>query len=136
MKTTSNDPTPFQGFAPGELFEGLSVPGVDLVALLASQKKNLEAIVEANRAVAEGLRAVARRQEELVREAVTEIQTAARELKAPDELARFSAQVAQKTMDQAREIGELVAKANREVLDVVNQRTAASIAEFKAAAKA
>lgn len=131
MKTAN----PFQNFVPADLFKNLNVPGVDMEALIASQKKNIDAIVEANKLAVEGLQAVAKRQEELVREAVNEIQAAAREVKTPDKLATFTADVAQKALDQTREIGEMVAKANKDVLEVVNKRTAASIAEFKAAVK-
>ncbi|MBI5547768.1 MAG: phasin family protein, partial [Deltaproteobacteria bacterium] len=111
MKTqtpASND------FNPVEMLKGLSVPGVDVGALIDSQKRNLEALAEATRVSLEGLQAVAKRQEEMLRNAAGEIQAAASELKSPEKYAEFATTIAKKSLDQARELAELVAKANRD----------------------
>ena len=48
------------------------LPGVDVDAIVASQKKNLEALTSANRVAIEGLQAVAKRQAEILQETMNE----------------------------------------------------------------
>ena len=41
------------------------LPGVDIEALVASQKKNVEAVISANRIAVEGMQTIAKRQAEV-----------------------------------------------------------------------
>ena len=70
-------------FDPGKLmseFQNLlkqyKLPGVDIDALVTSQKKNVEAIVAANRIAVEGMQTIAKRQAEVFQEAMREAQQA------------------------------------------------------------
>ena len=54
------------------LLKQYKLPGVDVDAIVASQKKNLEALTSANRVAIEGLQAVAKRQAEILQETMNE----------------------------------------------------------------
>ena len=53
-----------------------NLPGVDVESLVASQKKNLEAVTSANQVAFQGLQAVAKRQAEILQEVMNEASTA------------------------------------------------------------
>jgi hypothetical protein len=68
-----------KGFDPAKMVIELSnmlkqykLPGVDMDSVIASQKKNLEALASANRVAFEGLQAVAKRQAEILQETMNE----------------------------------------------------------------
>ncbi|MCU0893496.1 MAG: phasin family protein, partial [Rhodospirillales bacterium] len=68
---------------PGKMMEEFSkmlkqynLPGVDMDALMASQKKNLEALTQANRIALEGMQAVAERQAKILQETMNEASNA------------------------------------------------------------
>src|SRR5579863_7390258 len=102
-------------------FAGFSLPGFDVEAVLAAQRKNLEALTQANQLAVEGVQAVARRQVELARQAVDEASSMMREWTtpgAPEERIAKNAEYAkvafEKGVANARELAELVTKANAE----------------------
>src|SRR5262249_50489451 len=59
------------------------VPGIDVDAVVATQRKNIEALTQANQLALEGVQAVARRQVEITRQALEEFSAYVRELAAP-----------------------------------------------------
>src|SRR5690242_16468944 len=58
-----------------KMLSEFKVPGVDLDAVLQAQRKNIEALTAANRTAAEGVQAFARRQGEILRQNLAELQT-------------------------------------------------------------
>ena len=56
--------------------EQFNLPGVDVESLVASEKKNLEAVTRANQVAFQGLQAVAKRQAEILQEMMNEASTA------------------------------------------------------------
>jgi hypothetical protein len=121
-------------FNPVQMFE--SLPTVDLDALVAAQQRNHDAAVEACRLATEGAKAVAKRQEEILEANVAELQGRIGKLESPEKYLELATAMAQRSFDQAREISDLAAKANREVLDVVTRRSNDALAELGAVVKA
>ena len=112
--------------------------GVDLDSLVASQKKNLEALTSANRVAFEGLQAVAKRQAEILQETMNEASKAVDQLSkagSPPEIAAKQAELAKSAFERAlanmRELAEMVSKANQEATNTVNARISASLDEIK-----
>ena len=69
----------FKGFDPAKMSEEMTkmlgqykLPGVDMDSIVASQKKNVEALVAANRTAVEGMQSVMRRQAEILQETMSE----------------------------------------------------------------
>ena len=114
------------------------MPGVDVDAIVASQKKNLEALTSANRVAIEGLQAVAKRQAEILQETMNEASKAVDSLSkagSPPEAAAKQAEVAKGAFERAlsnmRELAEMVTKANQEAASTINARISSSLDEVK-----
>lgn len=114
------------------------LPGVDVDSIVASQKKNLEALTSANRVAIEGLQAVVKRQAEILQETMNEASKAVDQLSkagSPPEVAAKQAELAKDAFERAlgnmRELAEMVAKANQEATNTINARISASLDEMK-----
>ncbi len=122
----------------GKAFAGFSFPGFDVESLVAAQRKNLEAFTQANQLAVEGVQAVARRQVELARQAMDEASVALREWTqpvAPEEQVAKNVEMAkhafEKSFANARELAELVTKANTDAFSVIHKRVAESFEEIR-----
>lgn len=114
------------------------LPGVDVDALVASQKKNLEALTSANRTAFEGLQAVAKRQAEILQETMNEtskVVDSLSKVSSPPELAAKQAELAKGAFESAlsnmRELAEMVAKSNEEAASAINNRISETLDELK-----
>ncbi len=130
---------------PGKMMEEFSkmlkqynLPGVDMDALMASQKKNMEALTQANRVALEGMQAVAKRQAEILQETMNEASKAVDVLSkagSPTEVAAKQAELAKDAFERAlsnmRELAEMVAKSNQEATSTINARISGTLDEIK-----
>jgi phasin family protein len=112
---------------------------IDFEAIVASQCKNLEALVQANELTVNGAHAVARRQVEAGRQILDEVSTVVGDLVRPsgsveDRLARqaeSSRRAFEKGVSAAREIGEVIAKTGSEALNVIGNRVIEGFDEMR-----
>ena len=118
----------------------LKLPGVDVDSILATQRKNIEAVPAANQLAIEGLQAVLRRQAEILRQTLEEAGSAATEVIAagsPEDKAAKQAELVkaafERSLSNIRELSEMVAKSNTEAADVLAKRVSESLDEVKAA---
>ena len=118
--------------------EQFKVPGVDSKALIETQRKNVEAVTQANRVALEGLQAITQRQAEILRQAMEEGVKVVREMAKPGQpVEKFAAQADllkqayELSLANARELAEMGAKSNTEAADVLTHRFAASLDELK-----
>jgi len=121
-----------------KMMKDFRIPGIDVDGMMSSQRKNLEAIGEANKVAMEGMQAVAQRQAEIMREAMEEMARTTKDMAAmgnPQEATGKQADMVrerfEKAMANMRELAEMVAKSNSEAFDVVNRRMNESLDEFK-----
>jgi phasin family protein len=127
-----NQPNPFADF--GKIFERFKVPGVDVSALAESGRKDMEALVEANKAAYQGLQALARKQTEMLTEAMSKIQEAAKRAvgTTPEtqssELAR---EAYHKTLADMKELADIVRKSQAEALTKVTDRAIEHLQELR-----
>jgi phasin family protein len=124
-------------------FSDFRLPGLDVEAIVATQRKNLEALAQAHQLAVEGVRALAKRHAEIAREAFAESSALFREWTQPgaapeDRLAK-NVNVAKETFEKglanARELGELTTKASTDVLSVIARRVSESFDEARLYAK-
>jgi phasin family protein len=139
---TTNGKHTFMDMDVGKAFAGFTFPGLDVESIVASQRKNLEALTQANQLAVDGVQAVARRQVEIAREAVDEVSSLVREWTqpgAPEERiaknAEYAKQAFEKGVANARELAELVTKANTEAFSVIQKRVAEGFEELREYAK-
>jgi phasin family protein len=119
-------------------FGEMRLPGIDVEAVAASQRKNLEAFTQANQLAVEGAQSLARRQVEIVRQAVDEASQALREWTeagAPEDRIAKSVELSkaayEKGIANARELTELAAKASTDVFSVIARRFSESFDELR-----
>ena len=74
----SDNKTPFADF--DSLFKQMQVPGLDMDAMMAAYRKNVEAVAAATQAVNEGMQALIRRQAEIIKDSLEQMRVATAEL--------------------------------------------------------
>jgi phasin family protein len=121
-----------------KIFSEFKVPGFDMQALVATQRRNIEAVSQANQLAVEGVQAVMRRQGEILRQMVEESTNALKDMMAAGAPEAKIAQqtelvksVFEKALANLRELTEMVAKSNTEAADVLTKRIGESLTELK-----
>lgn len=121
-----------------KLITDMKMPGVDVETVLASQRKNIDAVTEANRLAMEGMQTVMRRQAEILRTMLDEMSSASQELmasSAPEDKVVKQTELLQaqfeKVLSNMRELTELVAKSNNECAEVLTKRFSESLSELR-----
>lgn len=124
------------------MMAGWKVPGVNMDALVASQRDNLEALSTANRAALDGMKAVGEWQVKLLQETMRElraaIETVAKGGSAQDIVAaetELTRKALEKAVGEMRELAEIVVKANQQATTAILQRIPASLNEIKGVLK-
>jgi phasin family protein len=114
----------------------------DVEALMAAQRRNIEALSQANQLAVEGIQAVAKRQIEVARQAIEDVSALLRDLAQPaspeDRIAKnteFAKQLLEKSVNHGREITLLATKAGTEAADVLRKRATEGLDEFRDLAK-
>jgi phasin family protein len=125
-----------------KVFGDLRVPGLGLEALAESQRKNYEALAQANQLAIEAMRAVTQRQGEIAREAVEEASAALRDwtrLGAPGDCVANSLDAAklafEKGIANVRELSEMGSKRSADVFGVIARRVSEGFDEVSLYAK-
>lgn len=129
---------PFLDMDVQKLMGEFRLPNVDVDAVVAAQKKNIEALTSANQLAVEGMQAIARRQTEILRQTAEELQRNMQSLMengAPEAKVAKSTELTkvafEKAISNMKELSEMVAKSNGEAFDVINKRVAESLDEIR-----
>lgn len=114
----------------------LKLPGIDISALIESRRKDVEAVLAANEQAYRGLEAVAKRQREMLTEAMKSLRSGAQEtLTTPGAAAKAGriAGQAQQALGQAladmKELAELSARSQQQVVQTLGKRLREGINE-------
>jgi phasin family protein len=118
-----------------ELLTRFQPPGFDLERLMASERKNVEALQSANRAVMEGWEALAEKQGQVFRDTLDRWQKATQaqlsgqppDLEAQAEMAREGFQQA---LDNMREMAEITARSQSEAYEIMRNRMEENIEAY------
>ena len=129
---------PFADMDVQKMMGEFKLPNVDVDAVVAAQKKNIEALTSANQLAVEGIQAIARRQAEIMRHTVEELQQNMQYFMgagAPEAKVAASTELTKTAFEKAisnmKELSEMVAKSNCEAFDVINKRVAESLDEIR-----
>lgn len=114
----------------------------DIEAMLACQRRNIEALTQANQLAIEGMQAMARRQIEIARQTVEDMTALMRDLSQPaspeDRIAKnteYAKHMIEKSLDHGREISGLATKASTAAVDVLRKRASEGLDEMHDLAK-
>ena len=130
---------PFQTYT--KMMEQFRIPGVDLQAMLEARRKDVEAVVQANRVAFQGVQALVQRQTEILQQTMSEWQKAAQGLSGKDpgaamgSQAELAKQAFEKALQNMRELAELAVKAQSDAYEVIKQRMHENIEELRSALK-
>ena len=131
------NPTKFTEELTSKLKE-YKLPGIDIDAVVASQRNNVEALAVASRAAFEGTQALAKRQAEILQETMNQTAESFRTLAeagSPPEVAAKQAELAKEAFEKAlgnmRELAEMVTKAQQGAIDTMSGRISQSLDELK-----
>jgi phasin family protein len=133
----------FFDFDVTKAFADFRLPALNVEAVWAAQRRNIEALSQANQLAAEGVQAVARRQIEITRQSFEDFSALLRDLASPvsteDRISKnteYAKQMIEKGLTHTREIAMLAQKAGTEAADVLHKRAAESLDELRAMAAA
>nr|CAE11935.1 unnamed protein product [Magnetospirillum gryphiswaldense] len=105
------------------------VPGVDVETLVGSQRKNIEALTQANKLAYDGLQAVLKRQVEILRQTMDEVAVVSKDIAEPGnpqdkaaKQAELAKEAFERSLSNMRELAEMIAKANNEAFELLNRR--------------
>ena len=114
----------------------------DVEAMMACQRRNIEALSQANQLAVEAVQAVARRQVEIARQSLEDMSALLRDLTQPvspeDRIAKnteYAKQMLEKSVSNGREIALLATKAGTEAADVLRKRACEGLDELREFAK-
>ena len=131
-------PNPFD-FDMTKMFSDFRFRPFDVEAVWAAQRRNIEALSQANQLAVEGVQALAQRQFELTREAFEGFSTLLRDLAQPAStearIAKntdYAKQLLEKGVSHGREIAALAAKTGTEAAEVLHKRASESLDEIRA----
>ena len=118
----------------GKLVEKFKLPGIDVNAIVESQRKDMEALAEANRQAYEGIKALAQRRNEILQEALVQWQDAMKDATGKDVLSK-RAEMAKKGVQQAianfRELAEMEAQSRSKAWKVLQDRFQENVANLQ-----
>jgi len=119
------------------LLDKLKLPGVDVGGLIDSRRKDIEALLAANEQAYRGFEAVTRRQGEMLAEAMKQLTASAKETFATQGASERTARVASlaqeafgRALANMKEIAELSARSQKQVVDTLNKRLHDGIEEI------
>jgi phasin family protein len=121
-----------------EMLKQWKVPGIDLDSVMASYRKNMDALTEAGRLAAEGMKTLAERQTQIMRDSMETLRGATAELtssKDPQEFATKQAEVAKQAFEKAsanlKELADMVVKSNTASFEVIQARMNQGLTELQ-----
>jgi phasin family protein len=125
---------------PLKLFRDMKLPSMpDMDAVLATYRRNLEVLSQANRVALEGAQAVARRHMEILQQTMGELTETMQQLTALEsppakaaKQAELLKQAYERAVSNTRELRDLIQQANAEALDLLNRRFLEAMDEIKA----
>ncbi|OAJ55071.1 chemotaxis protein [Paraburkholderia ginsengiterrae] len=112
------------------------LPGVDVAALLATRRKDIEALAEANTTALAGVQSLASKQAEILRTTMAELQTLVTRLTpAGGQTAANTGEVVQQALHKAladmQELADTAYRAQTDSFAVVTKRVAEHVEELK-----
>ena len=138
-KTVNGKNGPFDASA---FFGNFQLPSFDVESIVEMQKKNLEALTQANQLALEGMQALTRRQAEIIRQAIADASGLLGDWTqsgTPEDRVAKSADAAklafEKGLAHARELNELTVKAGTDVFSVITRRVSQGFDEMRLYAK-
>jgi len=115
-----------------KLMKDFELPGVDLAAIMDRERKNIEALTEANRVAFEGWQALVRRQAEILQESIKRAVGTVQGEDAGTKRMDMAAHAFETTLANMRELTEMAVKSQTEAFDIIRKRVGENLAALGA----
>ena len=118
-----------------KMMEQFKIPGIDMGSMLETQRKNIEALTQANQMAYAGMQELARRQAEVLQQTMVQCQSAMTQMATSNPAnmagqADVARQVFEKAIAGMRELAEAAAKSQTQAWEVIQKRTQENIAQI------
>ncbi len=109
------------------MLEQIKLPGVDMSAVVEARRKDIEALVEANRTAYEGMQTLARKQTEMLTQALQGIQQAAQGMAGgampdPAKQTELARDAFQKVLADMKDLADIARKSQTDAAASITQR--------------
>lgn len=120
---------------PTRMLEQFKVPGVDMSSIVDARRKDIEALVEANKAVYEGMQALAMKQADMLKQAVQGIQDAAKSATGamgdPVKQTELARKACEKALGDMKDLAEMARSSQAEAMARITERSTQNMQEMK-----
>jgi phasin family protein len=121
-----------------KMLEQFKVPGVDMSSIIDARRKDIEALVEANKAAYEAMQALARKQTDMLTQAMQGIQEAAKGMAnggvgvaEPAKQAEVARNACQKVLADMKDLAEMARKSQADTVASMTRRATQNMQEIK-----
>jgi phasin family protein len=118
-----------------KMFEQLKMPGIDMAAIVEARRKDVEALVEANKAAYESMQAMGRKQTEMMTQTLQVMQAAGKDALSGSANPAAQTEVVraafEKTLADMKELAEMARRSQAEAMGKITSRAAEHVEEIK-----
>ena len=118
-----------------KMIEQFKVPGIDMTAIVDARRKDIEALVAANKAAYESMMALARKQTEMLTQAMQGMQEAAKgaigSVGDPAKQTEAVREAFEKTLTDMRELADMARRSQADALAHITKRGTENLQEIK-----
>ncbi|HSV59446.1 MAG TPA: TIGR01841 family phasin [Variovorax sp.] len=114
-----------------KMLEQFKMPGVDMAAIVEARRKDVEALVEANKSAYESMQAIVRKQTEMMAESMQVMQEAAKSAADPAKQTEVVRSAFEKTITDMKELAEMARRSQSDAMAHITQRAAEHMEEIK-----
>jgi phasin family protein len=129
MAKDSSTPNPFGDIT--KMMEGFKLPGVDMGAIMEARRKDVDALVAANKAAYESMKAMGAKQTEMFKEAMQSIQESGKGGADPSKHAELARKAYEKALLDMKELAEMAKQSHAEAMAHITDRANEHVAEIK-----
>ena len=122
-----------------KMLEQFKLPGIDVAAIIESRRKDIDAVMTANRVALEGAQALGQKQAEILHKTLEEVRSLVQQATAAGSLSEKTSkagELVQKALHEAlanmRELADTAYKSQTDAFAVVSKRVEANLDELKA----
>lgn len=138
----SNQSNPFSDFFSqsdfSKVFENYQNMPFDMQSFMDTQRKNVQALTEAQQLTLEGLQAIAQRQSKILSQIIEDQSSLAKEMMSegtPEEKIAKNAKlykgIYERTISSLQELSQMINKSNMEASSIINKRVSATMNEIQ-----
>jgi phasin family protein len=120
-----------------KIMEQFKVPGIDMSAIVESRRKDIEALVEANKAAYESMKALGAKQTQMFKETLQGIQDSAKStgqgvgMGDPAKQAEIVRKACEKALADMKELAEMTRKSQADTMAHITRRANEHLTEIK-----